>query len=92
MGGAGNDVGILQGVVQQTCSDQAGGVCHVDHEQCAHAVGNLAHALVVPLAAVGAGATDDQLGTLALCDLFHLVVVNEVGLEHQTREVNGATM
>ena len=76
-------------------------MCHVDHEQCAHAVGNLAHALIVPLAAVGAGATDDQLGTLALCHLFHLVIVYQVGvgghviftsLEHQAREVNGATV
>ena len=76
VGGGGYDVGVFHGVVEQAGSDESGGMRHVDHEQCAHLVGNLAHALVVPLAAVGGAAADDEFGLMLQGQLFHLVVVH----------------
>ncbi len=61
----------------------------------------MAHAGIVPFAAVGAGTTDDELRTLAACYLLHLFVVDEAGiflnvvlkrLEHKAGEVDGASV
>ena len=76
----GHDVGILHRVVQQSGSYQSGRVGHVDHEQCTHFVGYLAHALVVPFAAVCRASADDELRFVLDGQLFHLVVVNAAGL------------
>ena len=92
---------ILDGVVEQTCGDESGGVRHVDHEDGTDLVGQVAHAGIVPLAAVCAGAAYDEAGTLAACHLLHLLVVNEPGgavyvilegLEHEAREIDGASV
>jgi hypothetical protein len=32
VGRRGDDVGVLKRVVEQSGSDESGGVCHVDHE------------------------------------------------------------
>ena len=67
---------ILHGVVQQACGDESGGVCHVNHQQGAHLVGNVAHPLVVPFAGVGRAAAHDEFGLLAQGDFLHLVIVH----------------
>ena len=101
VGGRGDDVGILQRIVEQTGGDKAGGMSHVDHEDGTDFIGQTAHAGIVPFAAVGAGTTDDELRTLAACYLLHLFVVDEAGiflnvvlkrLEHKAGEVDGASM
>ena len=101
VGGRGDDVGILQRIVEQTGGDKAGGMSHVDHEDGTDFIGQTAHAGIVPFAAVGAGTTDDELRTLAACYPLHLFVVDEAGiflnvvlkrLEHKAGEVDGASM
>ena len=56
---------------------------HVDHQQSSHFVGYLAHALVVPLAAVGRATADNQLGFVLQGQPFHLVIVHVSGLAVQ---------
>ena len=101
MGCRGDDVGIFERVVEQTCGDEAGGVGHVDHEDGADAVGDFTHAGIVPFAAVGAGAADDEFRALAQGYFLHLVVVDEAvlfahvileGVEDETREVDRAAV
>ena len=70
----------LHGVLQQSGGNQSGGVSHVNHQQGTHLVGNLAHALVVPLAAVGRAAADNQLRLVLHGQLLHLVVVHAARL------------
>ena len=67
-------------VVEQTRGNEAGRVADVGQEQGAHAVGDLSEALVVPIAAVGRGSANEQLGLLALGRLGHLVHVDGAGL------------
>ena len=69
-------MGILHGVIQETCGYQAGGVSHVYHQQRAYLVGNLAHAGIVPLTAVGGTSTDNQFGLVLQGQLLHFVVVH----------------
>ena len=71
---------ILHGVVEQTCSDKSCRVSHIDHEQSTNLVGNLTHALVVPLTAVCRTTTDNQLGLIFDSQLLHLVVVHTTSL------------
>ena len=80
VGGGSDDVRVFDGVLQETGGNEAGGVGHVNPEDGAHFVGDLSHALVVPLAGVGRCAADDELG-LALEGLaLHLVVIYAAGL------------
>ena len=80
MGGGGYDVGVLERVVEQAGGYEPCGVRHVDHEHSAHHVGYLAHAFVVPLAAVGRCAPYYQLGPVFLCLRLHLVIVYPPGI------------
>ena len=94
-------MGVLDGVVKQTGGYEAGGVRHIHHEDGADFIGETAHAGVVPLAAVGTGAADDEARTLATRDLLHVVVVDTAGfgvdiifegVEDEAREVDGAAV
>ena len=49
---------------------------HVDHQECAYLVGNLAHTGIVPLTAVGRAATDDEFRLLFECETLHLIIVH----------------
>ena len=60
--------------------DQAGNVRHIEDVECAHLVGNLAHAREIPQARVSAGAADDDLRLFLLGNLFHLVVIDGLGV------------
>ena len=80
VGGRGHDVCILDRVVKQAGCNKACWVCHIHHEQCAHLVGNLTHALVVPFTAVGRTTTNDELGLVLHGKLLHLVIVYTTGL------------
>ena len=60
--------------------DQPGDVRHVDQQQRAHAVGDLAEAREVDDARVGAGAGDDQLGPCSCGQPRERVVVDALGL------------
>jgi hypothetical protein len=58
--------------------DQTGEVGHVDHEQRADLVGNRAEAGEVDMPGIGRAAGDDE-GRLGFdCQLFHLVIIDEV--------------
>ena len=70
---------ILDRIVEQSGGDQAGRMGHIDHQQRADAVGDLAHALVVPLAAVSRSSADNHLGFVFQCELFHRIVVDPTG-------------
>ena len=80
MGGRGHDVCIFYGVLQQTGSNQTGGVSHINHQQSAYLVGNLTHTLVVPLTAVGRATADNQLRLVLEGQLLHLVIIHTTGL------------
>ena len=75
--GGGDDVRVFHGVVQQAGSNQAGGVRHVHHKERAHLVGDVAHALIVPLAAVSGAAAYDEFRFMLQGELFHLVVIHK---------------
>jgi len=74
--GRGYDVSVLHRVVEQAGCDKACRVSHINHKQCANLVGNLTHALVVPLTAVGRATADDELRLVLFCQAFHFVIVN----------------
>ena len=74
--GRSNDVCVFQWVLQQACGNQTGGVSHVNHEDGTHLVGDVAHALVVPFAAISRAATDDKLWLMFQRKAFHFVVIN----------------
>ena len=75
-----DDVGILHGVLKQTRGDEAGGMCHVDHEDGAYLVGDCAHALPVPFAGICGCAADDELRLVFESLALHVVIINQAGL------------
>ena len=83
MGGGGDDVSVFDRVLQEAGGDEAGGMGHVDPEDGAYLVGNLPHPLVVPLAGVGGGAADDELGPALEGFALHLVIVHAAGFRVQ---------
>ena len=74
--GGGDDVGVLHGIVKESCGNQSCGVRHVHHEECADLVSDGAHPLVVPLAAVGRTASDDEFRFVLQCQALHFIVVH----------------
>ena len=75
MCGRSYDVCIFQWVVEQSCCDKTSRVSHIDHQQGTHLVGNLAHAGIIPLTAIGTAATDNQFRFVFESQLLHLVIV-----------------
>ncbi len=73
-------MGVLDRVVQKACGDETCRVGHVDEQESAYLVGDLTHAFVVPFAAVGRSAADDQFGFVLHGERFHRVVVDRAGL------------
>ena len=71
-----NNVSILYRVVKQTSSNQTCGVSHINHQQSTYLVGNLAHALVIPFAAVCRTTADNQFGLVLKSQLLHLVIIH----------------
>ena len=91
------DVCVFQRVFKQSGCDETCRVGHIDHEDGADFIGNLAEAGIVPFAAVCARAGDDELRLFGAGLLFHLFVVytacflvNSVadGLEHEAGKVH----
>ena len=62
MGGGSHNVGVGHGVLVLAAGDQAGNVCHIDHQHCAVAVGNFGQLFKVDSARVGRCTGHDQLG------------------------------
>ena len=92
---------VFDGVLQQSCSNQTCGVRHVHHEDGAYLVCDFANAGIVPFAAVGRSACDDQFGTLGASFALQFVVIYQTvrlfytvvqGVEHQSGEVNRRPM
>ena len=101
MSGRGYDVSVLHRVVEQAGCDKACRVSHINHKQCANLVGNLAHTLVVPLAAVSRTTTNNKLRLMLNSKSLHMVVVHATcllvevvayGVVENTRCVHSRTM
>ena len=80
VGGSGDDVGILDRVVQQAGSDKSCRVSHIHHKDSAYLVCDLTHPLPVPLTGISGSTADNQLGLVLEGSLLHLVVVHTAGL------------
>jgi hypothetical protein len=81
VGGGGDDVAVGEGRLVHAGGDETGDVGHVHEEIGTDLVGDLAHAGVVDLAAVGRGSGDEYLGAVHEGILLELVVVDEASLE-----------
>ena len=80
VGGGGDDVGVRDGRGVGSTGNEAGEVGHVDEEVGSNLVGDLAHALEVELAGVGAAAADDELRFDFEGLGLELVVVDDFGV------------
>jgi hypothetical protein len=80
VGSGGDNVGVGEGRGDDACCDETRDVGHVREKVGANVVGNLAHALVLNQPAVCRRAGDNNLGAVEVCQLLHLLVVNEAGL------------
>src|ERR1019366_12695 len=76
VGSGGGDMRVGHGRGVRAAGNKAGDVGHVEDEGCADFVGDTAHALEIPEAGIGAAASDNDVGFLADCGGFHLVVVD----------------
>ena len=77
--GRGNDVRVRHWRRMRAAGDQSGEVRHVDHEQRARLVGDLAHAGEIDDPRIGAATADDHLGMMFERKLFEIVVVDGLG-------------
>ena len=77
--GGGYHVRIRHRAGMQARCDQARDMGHVDHQVCAHLVGDLAHALEIDDAGIGGSAAHDELRLHLEGNTLHLVVVDELG-------------
>src|SRR3546814_10274264 len=69
---------VTEGRRVRSARDQASEVGHVDHEICAHFIGNGTEARKVNVTRIGRTAGDDDGGAALLRQLLHGVVINEV--------------
>ena len=76
----GDDLRVGDGRGMDAAGNESGEVGHVDDEDRAGLVGDVAHAGKVEEARVGATAADDDFGLLADGDLFEEVVVDGFGV------------
>jgi hypothetical protein len=74
-------IAVLEGRLVHAGGDQTGDMCHIHQQVASDLVGDLTHAGVVDLTAVGGGARDKDLRTVHQGVLLELVVVDEAGLE-----------
>src|SRR5712691_5121011 len=80
MGSGRDDIGVLAGIGVQTGGDQSGEMRHIDQEDRAGRVGDLAEAREVEDSRIGAAAGDDQLGLVLLGQTRQLVVIDPLVL------------
>jgi hypothetical protein len=80
VGGGCDDVRVRHGRRVHASGYESCEVSHVDDEERAGRVGDLAHAGEVEKARVGAAATDDDFGLFADCCLLEEVVVDGLGI------------
>ena len=78
--GGGNEIGVRQRAGMHSGGDQAGDVGHVHEENRANRFCDLAEALKIEDARIGAGPGDKHLGLVLVRELFHLVVINRLGV------------
>lgn len=77
--GGGDDVGVGKRSGHDLGGYETRDVSHVGEHVGVDLVANLAHALVVDETAVGAGASDDDLGAVDERELLELIVVDQAG-------------
>ena len=104
MGRGRDDVGVRHGIEvagEHLACDQAGEVCHIDHQGGAHFIGNFAHLGEVHCAGIRAITTDDHEWFKFASRCSQLVVVEHLGftvdgvralIEHFARDVWSETM
>ncbi len=80
VGGGSDNVRVFESRGNHASSNQARDMGNVGKEPRVVEVANLAHALVVNEASVGRSAGNDQLGSVQLSVLLHLVVVDNASL------------
>ena len=68
-------MGIFHGVFEQSGCNQAGGVCHIYHEDSTHFVSYLANTCIIPLATVSRTTGNNEFRLVLACQLFHLIIV-----------------
>lgn len=78
--GGGNDIAVLEGVVQLLSSNEAGCVGNVCHEPGALLVGNFAEFSIIPVAGVSGSTADDETGLEDLRLSSKTSVIDEVGV------------
>lgn len=79
--GGGDNVSILEGRWNDTSSDQARNMGHVDNQISTDRIGNLAHSLVVNETAVSRSSGNEDLGAVKLSIGGKGVVVDDASLE-----------
>ena len=67
---------IFQRIFKQTSSNQTSRVSHVNHKDSAHFISDIAHAFIVPFAAISRATTDNEFRFVFQGKAFHFIVVN----------------
>ena len=80
VGGRGDDIAVLEGVVELLRRDKTTGVGDVGHKEGALTLSDRLQCLVVPVAGVGGGTADDETGLEDLCLRRESRIVDEVGI------------
>ena len=81
VGCGGDNIGVLERRWNHTSGDQTGNMSHVNHEVGADLVSDLSHAGVIDQAAVGGGASDDDLRSVHEGILLKAVVIDDTSFE-----------
>ena len=80
VGGRGDDIAVLEGVVELLRRDKTTGVGDVGHKEGALTLSDRLQCLVVPVAGVGGGTADDETGLEELGLVGEVLVVDELSL------------
>jgi len=76
----GDDIAVLEGVVELLSSDETAGVGDVGHEPSTLLVGDLAEVGIVPVTGVGRGTANDETRLVNLSRGLELGIVDDAGL------------
>ncbi len=76
MRGGGDDIGVVARIRMQPRRDEPSEMCHVDHEERAHRIGDLAEAREIPDTGISAAAGNDHAGLVLFSKALDFVEID----------------
>ena len=95
------DMSIFHRILQKTCGNKTGSMCHIDPQNSSYLICNFPHPLIVPLSRICRSSTYNKFRMTLYCPLLHSIIIDISGsfiksvrnrIVKNTRHVNRGAM